>query len=93
MRFYRTDMPSVTRWPNAKGVEESKMDKRQYKVMNDTAATLGSTHRRPARMCMLDLLHHPDKGNSSKQPNSITSAGSNLGIAAWKALFAPPIHN
>lgn len=45
MRFYHTDMPSVTRWPDGKGVKESKMDKRQYEVMNDIAATVGSTHR------------------------------------------------
>lgn len=43
MRFYCTDTPSVTQWPDGKGVEESKTEKQQYEVMNDMAATLGST--------------------------------------------------
>lgn len=45
MRFYCTDMPSVTRWPDGDGVEEYKTDKRQNKVMNDTVATVGPTQR------------------------------------------------
>jgi len=45
VRFYYIDMSSVTWWPDGKGAEESKMDKRHPEVTNDTAAALVSTHR------------------------------------------------